>query len=70
MDNGGHGAWSRVGGGMHQPGLTKREYMATHIMAGIAADSTRKGPSHEIANAAVSWADALLEALNTGDEQK
>lgn len=45
------------------PGLTKREYMATHILAGFAAD-TNTGSDIEInAKYAVKWADALLLAL-------
>jgi hypothetical protein len=46
-------------------GLTKREYMATHIMAGFGA--TQEDIAHEsvarAAEYAVEWADALLLAL-------
>jgi hypothetical protein len=48
-------------------GITKREYMATHILAGISANrwSMEHGHySHEnLAKMAVEQADALLEEL-------
>lgn len=55
-------------------GLTKREYMATAIMAGIAfrnppapdvSDPYRAGGFASDAAEAVRWADALIAALNT-----
>jgi hypothetical protein len=45
-------------------GLTKREYMATHIMAGLAAyDDGGVASLEAIASDAVRWADALLLEL-------
>lgn len=46
---------------LYQPGLTKREYMALHIMAGMCA-ATR--PDEGVAERAVWAADMLIEELN------
>ncbi len=45
-------------------GLTVREYMATHIMAGFAADGGNTSTPEENARGAVVMADALIAALN------
>lgn len=43
-------------------GLTKREHIATEIMAGFASDPTMDGPK-TCAEIAVEWAEALLAEL-------
>ena len=45
-------------------GLTKREYFAVHIMAGLCASSDAIGDDQFIATGAVNLADALIAALN------
>lgn len=45
-------------------GMSKREYMAVQIAAGLAADNTMK--TEGIAATAVEIADALLEELEWG----
>jgi hypothetical protein len=47
------------------PGLTKREYMATQIMAGFASDPDTGINIRNLiaASAAVAWADELLKEL-------
>lgn len=52
------------------PAITKREYFAAQILAGFAADPNcdETGPVH--AEAAVRWADALIEALNKPKPEK
>lgn len=46
-------------------GLTKREYIATHIMAGLASLPATGAANHrDRADKAVRMADALIEALN------
>ena len=47
-------------------GLTKREYMATAIMQGIA--STNEYTVDDAANLAVGYADALLAALEENNQ--
>ena len=49
-------------------GLTKREYMATHILAGIAKTDTVLTPD-ELGAEAVSLTDALIRALNVPTKQ-
>lgn len=44
-------------------GLTKREYLAAHAMQGLLADHTLDYSFADIAKMAVSFADALLAAL-------
>ena len=44
----------------HSPGLTKREYMATHIAAGLVVDDEIMNPML----VAVSLADQLIRELN------
>lgn len=44
-------------------GMSIREYMAAHIMAGFAASDMSAGLTI-VAGNAVRWADALIEALN------
>ena len=54
----------------HCAGLTKREYMATHILAGLAANPPQfqayNLSEEEKARKAVTMADQLIEALNRG----
>jgi hypothetical protein len=52
------------------PAITKREYFASAILSGFAADPQcdQDGPAH--AEAAVRWADALIEALNKPRKQE
>ena len=50
-------------------GLTVRDYMATHICAGLAANSNGEGWTY-IANDAVIIADQLLHALYPEGEQE
>lgn len=45
------------------PGLTKREYAAIKIMAGLAADFQLESSISETADIAINWADALLSKL-------
>jgi hypothetical protein len=45
-------------------GLTKREYFALHIMAGMCADPSRSGPVILFASFAVDAADVLIYELN------
>lgn len=47
----------------HGYGLTKREFMATHIMAGMLADPNVGGTADQISTRAVALTDALLVAL-------
>lgn len=47
-----------------QTGLSKREYFAAHIMAGLAAHSGGPEQPGEAAEIAVDWADALITRLN------
>jgi hypothetical protein len=44
-------------------GLTKREYAAINIMAGLAACDDIGGKVEMVASCAVTWADALLAEL-------
>lgn len=44
-------------------GLTKREYAAIKIMAGLAADPSLESTVDETATIAVTWADALFDRL-------
>ncbi len=44
-------------------GLTKREYIATHILAGYGADSALHSSYEKAAEWAVQQADALLKEL-------
>jgi hypothetical protein len=44
-------------------GLSKREHFAVMAMQGILANSERRGPINEAAEAAVMCADALLKEL-------
>ncbi len=48
-------------------GLTKREYFAMHAMKCI-SDTKGAIPNNQIAEEAVSLADALIEALNKEEE--
>lgn len=59
-------AYDERGGGYHQDGLTKREYIATNIMQGLCAsnDTDAFGDMKSVAEQAVIAADALLESLN------
>ncbi len=51
--------------GDYAPGLTKREYFAAATLQGIVANSYHRCLSDkEVAERAVSLADALIEALN------
>ena len=45
-------------------GLTKREYIAAAVMAGLAADSKFTEFQGNAAEIAVAWADALIAELN------
>lgn len=45
-------------------GLTKREYMATHILAGMVAMDSRTSNMDEQARTAVRRTDALIATLN------
>lgn len=45
------------------PGLSKRDLIAAMVMQGFAADSKVIAEADEVARAAVSWADALIDAL-------
>lgn len=45
------------------PGLSKRELFAAMVMQGFAADSGVIAEADEVAKVAVSWADALIDAL-------
>lgn len=45
-------------------GLTKREYIATLAMQGALANPERMGNTREIAEASVTWADALIKELS------
>lgn len=45
------------------PGLSKRELFAAMVMQGFAADSGVISEADEVAKVAVSWADALIDAL-------
>lgn len=61
---------SQGGLGEHQvffPGLTKREYMATKILAGLLAGGNTLS-EHDLALCAVASADALLQALRERDD--
>ena len=49
----------------HSPGLTKREYMATHIAAGLVVDDGIMNPML----VAVSLADQLIRELNVDKEE-
>ena len=64
--NGRKGAFTCADQGMHQPGLTKREYMATQIMAGYVANTDLVANfigEAEMARDVVAAADALLAEL-------
>jgi|AntDeeMetagen192_2_1112575.scaffolds.fasta_scaffold02971_3 hypothetical protein len=53
-----------AGGGSYSQGITKREFMATQIMAGFAADPAMDDVNIGwLGDSAVAWADALLLAL-------
>ena len=56
-----NGAQSFDGG--ESASMSKREYMATHIMAGFAAGDEIGGTIADQAEYAVKWADALLLEL-------
>ena len=45
------------------PGLTKREMMAMHMMAGLNANPTVEMNEHDMATLSVAYADALLYEL-------
>ena len=45
------------------PGMTTREYMATHILSGLLADPNRNGTTEAHAAHAVKFTDALLAEL-------
>lgn len=45
-------------------GLTKREMMAMHMMAGLNANPTVEMNEHDMATLAVTYADALLWELD------
>ena len=62
MTNGEEAAMPCANDWAYQPGLTKREYIATHIMSGVAAYS-EVGDIRQVAAYAVEWADALLKEL-------
>ena len=49
----------------HSPGLTKREYMATHIAAGLVVDDELMNPML----VAVSLADQLIRELNRDKDE-
>jgi hypothetical protein len=44
-------------------GLTKREYTAIKIMAGLASDPRIEAPADMVAILALGWADAILAEL-------
>jgi len=44
-------------------GMTKRETIAMHIMAGFASDPKMIGDINTIADGAIFWADTLLRKL-------
>ncbi len=50
--------------------MSIREYMATHIMAGFAANPEVGGTPEGNAALAVKMADALIEALNKKEDIK
>jgi hypothetical protein len=53
-----------IANGIHAAtGLTKREYAAINIMAGLAACDDIGGKVEMVASCAVTWADALLAEL-------
>ncbi len=47
-----------------QEGLTKREYIATHILAGLRANTDRVPYSENLARVAIEQTDELLKQLN------
>ena len=49
------------------PGLTKRELFAMAAMQGMLSTTVQHLDGHEIVEAAVCYADALLSALNSED---
>lgn len=51
------------------PQLTKREYFAIKIMAGFAAAPDTAGTIESQARYAVIWADELIKALDTNNEE-
>lgn len=49
-------------------GLTKREYIAALAMQGALANPERIGCTREIAEASVTWAEALIKELSKESE--
>lgn len=51
-------------------GLTVRAWMATMILAGMAANPKSKGGSEQFAEVAIQTANALITGLNKGPEKE
>lgn len=73
MTNGNDFAFAAIGDTIMQDGLTKREYIAAHILSGLAAAS-QHSIAHTLdkmvasdARLAVKYADQLINALNETD---
>jgi hypothetical protein len=52
----------------HPVGMSKREYFAGQIMAALCASGPHDCTAHELGLDAVSFADALLQALAQGEQ--
>ena len=64
---GDHGAFTCASNGMHQPGLTKREYFALHLACAVLSNPEENSRRHQmILLDAVHNADTLIEELNYG----
>lgn len=53
---------------LRHDGLTKREYFAAAAMQGLVVFEGHSAEPAEAAKLAVQYADALIDALNEGDE--
>lgn len=72
MENEERGAFAKYGEGVHQKGLTKREYFSGLAMQALISKTNLSVGMKEyriIANHAVACADALLDELNDTEEE-